>query len=296
MDIHKFEIFIDLAKTLNYTDTAENLYTTQGNISKQIKILEKGLGVALFSRAHRKIELTPQGQLTLPYARKIVHDYEQLEVKLADFQAAKNLTIELHTIPTMPNYQSFQLITKFLQDYPEVQLQLQEEESYNLFTSLKSGKCEMIFARTFDFDDDELERIIMEDDDFVAVLPKNHPYADNQELDLADLKDERFLILGSSTNLYTPVMELCQNAGFQPNVTYEGTRVDLIMQMVQNNMGVSLMMKKTAQQFDQKDLAIVPLTSNITNKLCFIRVKGAHSQANNLFWEYVQERVNSIGG
>lgn len=296
MDLHKLKIFVDLSKTLNYTDTAENLYTTQGNISKQILAMEKELGSRLFRRAHRKIELTQQGEIVLPYAKKIIQEYDQMEIELADFQAAKNLNIEMHTIPTMPSYQSFNLIAQFLQKHPEVHMQLKEEESYNLITSLKAGKCEIIFARTFDFNEPDLERIIMEQDDFVAVLPKNHPYAANQSLDLAKLKHERFLILGKSTNLYEPVIKLCQQAGFRPDIAYEGTRVDLIIQMVQNKMGVSVMMAKTAQNFDSDEFAFVPLNSNIANKLCFIRVKGDHSSANNMFWKYVQDNVNRIGG
>ncbi|WP_057880928.1 LysR family transcriptional regulator [Companilactobacillus kimchiensis] len=296
MDLQKLKVLVDLAETLNYTETAENLFTTQGNISKQILTLEKELDVTIFVRAHRKIVLTPEGKLVLTYAQKITRDYAKLTIQLSDLKTINDSTIELHTIPTMPNYQSFTLITQFLQKYPKVQLQLQEEESYNLLTSLKAGKCEMIFARTFQFDEPNLERIVMEDDDFVAVLPKNHPYAQSKKLDLAKLKDERFLILGNSTNLYTPVLELCKNAGFKPQIAYEGTRVDLIMRMVQNQMGISLMMGKTAQNYDQQKFSFVPLTSNITNKLCFIRIKGEHSKANNLFWKYVQDNIRSIGG
>ncbi len=292
MDLHKLKIFVDLSKTLNYTDTAENLFTTQGNISKQVIALEKELGVSLFKRAHRKIELTPQGEITLPYAVKIISEYTDLQNSLNEFQAAKNLTIEMHTIPTMPSYESFSLITKFLQKHPEVHMQLQEEESYNLVTSLKAGKCELIFARTFDFDDPDLERIVMEADDFVAVLPKQHPLANEKKLNLAQLKNDRFMILGPSTNLYQPVIKLCQKAGFKPKITYEGTRVDLIMQMVQNNLGVSLMMKKTAENFDSSNFVMVPLTENIKNNLSFIRVRGQHSSANEMFWRYVQKNLD----
>jgi len=288
MDLHKLKIFVELSKTLNYTDTAENLYTTQGNISKQILALEKELGTPLFKRAHRKIELTPQGEIMLPYAKKIMQDYAELQVKLHDFQDAKNLVIEMQTIPPMPSYHSFNLIAQFLQKHPEVHMHLQEEESYNLITSLKAGKCEIIFARTFEFDDPDLERIVMENDDFVAVLPKNHPYANNDKLDLAKLKNEKFLILGSSTNLYEPVIKLCQQAGFRPKIAYEGTRVDLIMQMDQNNMGISIMMKKTAQNFDSESFSCVPLTTNVANQLCFIRVKGHHSSTNDMFWKNIQ--------
>ena len=291
MSIRRLEIFVDLSKTLNYTDTAENLYTTQGNISKQIQALEKELSVSLFKREHRTIELTDEGMIVLPHAQKIIDDYVKLQRDLNDFQDAKNLTIEMYTIPTMPNYQSFNLITSFLQQHPEVHMQLKEEESNHLFASLKSDKCEIIFARTFNFDDKSLEQIPMESDNFVAVLPKHHKLAKVKKIDLASLKDDNFLILGKSTNLYQPVMDLCHNAGFNPKITYEGSRVDLVIQMVENNMGVSLMMDKTAKGFTNDNFVTIPLSINVSNELSFFRKKGNHSEANDIFWNYVKNNI-----
>lgn len=288
MNIHRLEIFVNLSKTLNYTDTAENLYTTQGNISKQIFSLEKELSVSLFKREHRKIRLTDEGKVILPHAQKIIDDYTSLQRDLNDYQDTKNLTIEMYTIPTMPNYQSFNLITQFLKQHPEIHMQLKEEESNNLFTALKTDKCEIIFARTFSFDDETLERIPMENDEFVAVLPKHHKYAKLSKLDVSKLSHDNFLILGKSTNLYEPVINLCHIAGFNPTLVYEGSRVDLIIQMVESNMGVSILMKKTVDSFKNDKFVTVPLTSSIENELGFFKKKGNHSEASEIFWDFIK--------
>ena len=78
MDIHKFNVFLDLAKTGNYSETAQRLYTTQGNISKQILSLEKELKTKLFIRGHRQITLTESGRITEMYAKKILHEFNSL--------------------------------------------------------------------------------------------------------------------------------------------------------------------------------------------------------------------------
>jgi Transcriptional regulator len=158
VNIQRLRIFIDLAKTLNYTETAENLYTTQGNISKHILALEKELSVSLFNRSHRKISLTREGEITLEYAKKIISESNELQSKLLAYQDEKNSNIQMYTIPTMPNYKSFALISEFLKSYPQIHIQLREEESQNLFTALNSRQCEMIFARTFTELDDNLEK------------------------------------------------------------------------------------------------------------------------------------------
>lgn len=289
MNIHRLEVFVNLSETLNYTETAENLYTTQGNISKQILSLEKELAVSLFKREHRKISLSDEGKLILPYAKKIIQDSSKMHHALVDYQYAKNLTIEMYTIPTMPSYSSFSYITKFLKQHPEIHMQLKEEESKNLFSALKSNKCEVIFARTFGVEYSELERIDMETDKFVAVLPKHHKLAREKRIDLQQLKEENFLILGPTTNLYQQVMDLCNQAGFEPNIAYQGSRVDLIMQMVASNMGISLLMEKTAKGFDNNDCILVPLVNSTYNQLSFFRKKERHSEANDLFWNFIQQ-------
>lgn len=71
MEINKLRTFVDLAKTLSFSETAENLYTSQSTISKQIKGLEK-LGQKLFERNNKNVTLSDYGKLILPNAKKIV--------------------------------------------------------------------------------------------------------------------------------------------------------------------------------------------------------------------------------
>lgn len=291
MEIHKFEIFLSLASTLNYSETAVKMYTTQSNISKQILALEKDLGVSLFVRAHRKINLTPAENILIPYARKLLHDYEAMQIKLEDYKDEQNLTLQLRTIPTMPNYLSFTYVSEFFQKHPEVHLILKEEESNRLLTSLRQDQCDLIFARTFNFVEDGFERIVTERDKFVAVLPSSHPLAKEKQLDIKQLSTERFLLLGPTTKLLKPVIELCRRAGFEPNITYQGTRVDLLMGMVEKGMGISIVMKKIANSFDSKKLVEVPLVNTIDNQLSFIRKIGAHSHASNIFWDFLKTKT-----
>lgn len=72
MDTKRLEYFLDLVETENYSETAERMFTTQGNVSKQILALEKEWDVSLFDRSHRKIRLTEAGSAILPHARQVL--------------------------------------------------------------------------------------------------------------------------------------------------------------------------------------------------------------------------------
>ena len=132
MDIHKFEVFLDLAETMNFTKTADRQFTTQGNISKQILSLETELDVKLFERAHRKIELTEAGSLLLPYVKNVVEQYHAMQEVLETYTKDNNLSLNILTIPTMINYKGFSKITEFLKRHPEFTVQLKEVESVEL--------------------------------------------------------------------------------------------------------------------------------------------------------------------
>ncbi|WP_137602033.1 LysR family transcriptional regulator [Paucilactobacillus nenjiangensis] len=84
MDIQKLKAFVELTETNSYTETAEHLFTTQATISKQIMSLEKELGIKLFSREHRTIEITDEGELVLEYAKQIVALKDEMYEKISE--------------------------------------------------------------------------------------------------------------------------------------------------------------------------------------------------------------------
>ena len=132
MDQQKLQLFLDLTETLNYTETAERNYMTQGNVSKKISALEKELQVPLFDRSNRQIQLTEEGRLLLPDIKRIVRAYQVLTDSLSEYREKKERVLTIHTIPTMPNYRGFDLLTKFLKQHREIHLNLKDSEAMAL--------------------------------------------------------------------------------------------------------------------------------------------------------------------
>lgn len=289
MDIHKLEIFLDLTQTLSYTQTAVRQFTAQSNISKQILALEKELEVPLFDRTHRKITLTQAGEILLPHARSIIAQYHHLQNELAEKRNQEELTLSILTIPTMANYRGFSLITHFLKEHPEVNLQLKEGEGNELLPSLENSPSHVIFARTFDTETIDYDLFVTEEDRFVAVVAKTHPLANKPKIHLADLQNEKFVLLEKETLLHQPTLALCQKAGFTPQVLFQSARIDLLLNMVANELGVSILMEKTIEKNWLDSVAVLPITPTEVSLLGFMRQKNQHSTASRLFWQYLHE-------
>jgi Transcriptional regulator len=294
MNIERLKYFCDLSNTLSYTETAEQNFTTQGNISKQIIALEKELDTTLFSRDHRKTTLTNAGKTLLPYAEKLLADYAALQNSLHPFQESKCEVLKIHAIPVMVSYNVTGLIAQFHQKYPDIQLDVKEVESISLLKEIDEETCDIAYIRLFEMNSGKYEKITAGFDQFAAVLPADHPLAKEETIPLIRLKNEAFFQLDKHTQLYNQFFSLCQKAGFTPNVGYAGTRIDNILDFVSNGMGVSLMMQNSIRPLPP-GIIIRPLDITIKSELAFIRPKFLkHSAASNCFWKFLSVKYQSL--
>lgn len=292
MDQQKLQLFLDLTETLNYTETAERNYMTQGNVSKKISALEKELQVPLFDRSNRQIQLTEEGRLLLPDIKRIVRDYQVLTDSLSEYREKKERVLTIHTIPTMPNYRGFDLLTKFLKQHPEIHLNLKESEAMAL-GNFEIEKNRVYFFRSLS-EQTEKNSIITEKDRFVAVLPKRHPLAKNAVIALSDLADENFLILGLAKSPYYSVEELCREAGFEPKITYQGTRIDLILRMIEEGLGVSLIMEKSLGNSLSDQLVTREIEPTNESFLNFYLSEDADAPAPKEFFQFLQSEYSNM--
>lgn len=292
MDQQKLQLFLDLTETLNYTETAERNYMTQGNVSKKINALERELNVQLFDRSNRQIQLTEEGKLLLPDIRRIVSDYQALADTLKEYQEKKERVLTVHTIPTMPNYRGFDLLTAFLKQHPEIHLNLKESEAMVL-GDFAIEKNSIYFSRSLS-EQQGKNSVMTETDRFVAVVPKSHPLAQNKSILLNDLAAENFLILGHRENPYYAVEELCREAGFEPKITYQGTRIDLILRMIEEGLGISIIMEKSLGNSLSEQLITCEIEPTKESFLNFYLSERADAAAPKEFFEFLKSNHSNV--
>ena len=100
------------------------------------------------------------------------------------------------------------------------------------------------------------------------------------------------MLLGPTTNLYQPVLDLCRKAGFEPKISYKGARIDLIINMIANDMGIAIVMEKTVKNLLKENTVILPISPTKESYLAFTRKIGEHSLASDTFWEYLNQEEN----
>lgn len=309
MELRRLKYFLDLSRTGNYSETAERMYTTQGNISKQIATLEKELGVLLVDRSRRKIRLTEAGEVLLPYAEQLIRTEEKMQDALHRLQSEKEATLHIGTLPSFVQYGVPELLTAFQSEHPEIQIEINECEKTTLLQKLQEEHYEVIYTRILDEVGQKYapyEKIVVERDHFAAVLPLQHPLCRKEaetgtdcntqisridgltEIDLKELKNEKFILLDEKTELFESVYHLCINAGFSPKVMHKSVRIDTIIGMVAAGMGVSILMEKSIPKELRSRVQILPLKCTAESELAFVRRSGKMGETIRKFWKFLE--------
>lgn len=289
-----FKEFTVLAEAKNFWEAAERLYLNQSTLSKHIKQMETELGVPLFNRTTRRVELTKYGEALFPYAQSIVRaelEYSTLFMQMQNFEKG---ILSLGTLPAMAQYNITNLLSSFQKKYPKSAVKIVEDDPKNLIQLLLSRKCEIIFTRetklSFEknfLEDANIVRIPYIRDHIVALLPQKHPLAHAQTLTLRDLKDESFCFVKEDSLMYDICVNACQAANFIPKIAFTSHRLDSIMDMVANGSHAALLMNQhllppeDAVYSSEPPWAVVDITPHICSQvsLCYLKEQKLSTSA-----------------
>lgn len=275
MDINYLKEFVVLAEIGNYMKAADALFISQSSLSKHIKALEKEVGLSLFERSTRKIQLTPYGETLLPYARKIINLQYQYTVALMNQAGIEPSSLSIGSVPSVAPYGITDKIIQFQAENKKLAVQLYEEESDQLLQMLRQNRFELAFIRDRNESSNEFAKIPFAEDTLAAVMRPNHPLANRASVSLRELKNEYFLFLPPHSLMYNLCMDECHKCGFTPRVVYSGRRAETILDLVTKGMGTALLMRKPIDYSHRDDVAIVDIEPKITTYIQIYYKKDA---------------------
>ncbi|WP_414586869.1 LysR substrate-binding domain-containing protein [Scytonema sp. PCC 10023] len=281
MELRHLRYFVTVAEELHFGRAAQRLQIAQPPLSQQIRQLEEELGVQLFHRTKRSVQLSEAGQLFLEEARQILTRSEQAIqiVQRADRGETGRLTLGFVGSAT---YSILPAVLKvFRRRFPEVLLSLHEMTTTQQVQALHEDRIHLGFVRP-PIHEQELMIELVYKEPFVAVLPEVHPLANETQISLLTLANDPFILfpryLGSG--FYDQIVSMCQQVGFQPQVAQEAIQMQTIISLVAAELGVALVpasvqnlrrvgvvYKALAESTSQVELAMVWRSDKISSVL-----------------------------
>jgi len=241
LEFRHYKYFLAVAKELHFRRAAEQLYISQPGLSRQIKQMEEVLGIKLFERHNRKVELTKAGQYL---QEELIKNFKHLD-EIINHSKLLNDGIDGHLKLTyvgsamqklIPN-----LLLKFRETNPNVLIQLTENNNQRQIQALLNQEVDFGFVR-MERVPKGLEIFPAMEETFSLVLPENHSINIDNFKNLSQLKDEQFILFDSSysESYYEKVMQIFDDSGFVPNISHSTVNASSIYRLVENNFGISI--------------------------------------------------------
>jgi DNA-binding transcriptional LysR family regulator len=232
-----------VAKYLNFTEAAKNLYASQPSLSKQIAILEKEIGVELFYRTKRDVRLTAAGLVLLKEIGGVIDTIESAIDKAREPNLGENSTLTVGCLDAMDTTFLPKIIKDFKGKYPGINLVLERHSFRALREKLINGALDIIFTLSFEIDNSLgiVSNIVHKGNGYI-VMEASNPLANKKDLTLNDVKNEDFVIISrdESPKGFDGIVSLCKRHGFTPNIVKQLPNIESILLCVESGMGVAL--------------------------------------------------------
>ncbi|MDO7906008.1 LysR family transcriptional regulator [Paenibacillus sp. JX-17] len=259
MELRQLQYFMKVAQKEHVTQAAEELHVAQSAVSRQIHQLEEELGVNLFMQKGRNLQLTAVGQLFCKRVEGIMKDLERAVTEVHEFLDPEQGEIRIgfphslgiHLIPSV--------VAEFKHRYPNVKFRFKQGKFPSLIKDLMSGEVDLAFVSPFPESHDQVAGDIVLTEELFAILPPNHPLAQEESISLEQLKDDKFILFSSGYSLRPIVWDACLQAGFTPSIAFESEETDAIRGLVAAGMGVSLLPEMALFQTNPLQPARVPI-------------------------------------
>ncbi|WP_070119311.1 LysR family transcriptional regulator [Bacillus marinisedimentorum] len=265
MEIRHLEYFAEVARQLNFTKAAASLHVTQPSISKAIKQLEDELGVPLFYRSSRKLELTDAGKAVLVNAKNVLDAFKNMTSELTDIMELKKGEVRIGIPPIIGAAFFSTFISRFKEAHPLVDITLIEVGTNKIKKGVDDGSLDVGLVCNVPVQQDSFEIIELLNDPLMLIVHNSHTLASKKTVEFGELKQERFILYRKDFSLHDRIMEECSRNHFYPNIVCESSQKDFMIEMVEGKLGVALLPAQICKKIHSANITAIPFYQPTVN-------------------------------
>ncbi|HBR1111411.1 TPA: LysR family transcriptional regulator [Klebsiella pneumoniae] len=262
IELRQLHYFLLLSRELHFGRAAALAFITQPALSQQIVKLEEQVGVLLFQRDRRRVQLTPAGEILVKGVEKIFNELDSTLNMARKSGNESSLSLALG----MVEYTGLPFIPPALiwlqARYPEVKISRHEMNAEGQIAALISRAIDIGFGvPTMSLPPEEqvvARRIITSH--WALLVCNTHPFAHRDSIKVDELAGERLIVPARSVNapLYDAVVFRCRSAGFTPNFVYETMQAQMGITLVKQGLGIMLGAGYVFST-QEEDMSVVPV-------------------------------------
>jgi LysR family hydrogen peroxide-inducible transcriptional activator len=242
MNLRDLKYIIAVAETHHFGKAAERCFVSQPTLSGQIKKLEDELGVAIFERTNRSVEITPVGAEIVNHARQMMEQADVITQLARAHQDPLAGPLRVGAIPTLSPYLMPFILMPLKKQHPQMQLVLSEEMTDTLLERLRNHEIDAALLAT-PVEEADLESLPLFDEPFWVAFPRKHAFYAKEKITRRDLDRENLLLLAEGHCLAKQAMDVCHIKEREEQGEMADLRaasLDTLIQLVAAGFGITL--------------------------------------------------------
>lgn len=250
VNLELYRVFYTVAKCGSLTKAAEELYISQPAVSQSIKQLENQLGISLFNRTHRGMELSAQGgKVIFAEVERALELLYEAENRLAQIKSSATGTIRIGASDTIFEYFLADKIVDFHERFPAVKIELMADFTPDTIEKLKAKRCDVAFVNLpIEVDGElQLDENCMRLND-VFIVGKKYKELVEETRALSALKKYPLIVMDKNTVARRSFDNFLKSVGVELQPSIEVGSWDLMKRLVLRGMGVGVIPREYATQ------------------------------------------------
>ncbi|NUF17249.1 LysR family transcriptional regulator [Acinetobacter lactucae] len=289
MTLKQLKAFLALARTLNYANASLELHLSQSALSLTIKSLEEELGGKLFNRNTRRVELTQEGKSLIPYAKKLLANWDEMENDVKQRFKLNRGTLSIASMPFVTHGILPEVIHQFLELHPNLSFSIQDIPNETIIEKVQDG----IFELGICFEPDLTEGLEFKplfEEDFLALLPKTHPLAQSSSITWQELCSNPFVTLQKPSIVRYLVEQNCLRNNITLDLKVECHQISSLSSFVAYGIGVSAIPRHFAKHIDKEHNVLIELKDESIHKTVGIVYKK-NFEISNISTQFIEALV-----
>jgi DNA-binding transcriptional LysR family regulator len=237
LTLSQLRVFAAVSASSSFTSAARRMNVSPSTLSRSVAALEHTLGVVLFRRDTRNVELTHEGRRFLKVADRLLYTLQSEMLQFERYSSAHSGVLALAALASYASALVPRMLPPFLEGSDGMELRLLDGAHHDVLDHLRSGEVEL--ALTADPVDEEFEFHELFIETFYAVVPREHPWASEESVNWRDFEGETFV----AARVGTSIRRLCDDAFDQADMhvqhRFEVANIATLGGLVRAGFGVS---------------------------------------------------------
>ena len=208
MTITQLQYVLAIAEHRNFTLAAEHCHVTQPTLSMQIQKMEEELGILIFDRNKKPIQLTEVGEKIVAQSKNIIHEAGRITDIVDQFKGFIGGEFRLGVIPTVMPTLLPMFLKSFIKKHSKVRLLIEELTTEELVEKLKNGHLDAAIAAT-PLKEDKIKEMPLYYEPFVGYVPEINELFSKNKITVSDLDPQKLLLLQDGHCFRESVLNLC---------------------------------------------------------------------------------------